>query len=191
MLAREEETALLCYETELNRIQKKLMQFLSSQEAQLVANRICTLVAEVDEEINRILSDPLVEQLYEYDGKFFTSRGTQLFHRAFNGLNVLQSLSDAMLETYFGSRRKNEATEWLMDSLGTHIWEAKVRRLNWEDSGTLCCITDEVIDEILRQTREPRGIAEEEPSRLSAEEEAFFKPYEDDISALHPALRQR
>jgi len=178
------------YEKEISRIQKKLLQLLSDREAQSVLNLICTLVAQVDEEINRILSDPLLELLYQYDGRFFVSKRTQLFHRAFDGLHVLQSLSDDILETYFGRRRKNEATEWLMDSLGTHIWEAKVRRLNWEDSGTLCCITDEVLNEFIRQTRERRGPAEKALSPLTAEEETFFEAYEDRIRTLRPALRQ-
>lgn len=180
-----------CYEKEISRIQKTLVKFLPEREAQKVVNRICILVAEVDREINSILSDPLIAMLYEYDGRFFLSRRTHLYHRAFDGLHVLQSLSEDMLETYFVRRRHHEATEWLMDSLGTYIWEAKVRRLNWEDSGTLSCITEEALDEMIRQTLERTGRPETKPSPLSAEEEAFFQLYEDEIHAPSPALRQK
>ncbi len=170
------------YEDEIKRIQTKLKQYLSEKEARQTAARMIRIIEEVDEEIDRILRDPLVLQLYEYDGKFFTPRGTQLFHRAFNGINILQSLTNSTVEAYFRSRHKDDAIEWFIDELGGHIWEAKVRRLNWEDSGSLRCLTDEVIDAVLRQHNERmRRKAELDPPQLSTEEETFFKSYEDEI----------
>ena len=47
--------------------------------------RIYDLALEVDEDISRVLQDPLAEKLYEYDGQFFTPRSTNGLHTAFDG----------------------------------------------------------------------------------------------------------
>src|SRR5579862_3125445 len=78
------------------RIQDKLEEFLPAAEARETATQVYDLARDVDEEIDRILKDPLVGRLYEYDGRFFTPRGTRLFHTAFDGLHLLKSLTDSM-----------------------------------------------------------------------------------------------
>ena len=98
--------ALVFHQQEVERIQSKLEEFLSAQEARETAMQVCDLALDVDEEIDRILKDPLVGRLYEYDGQFFTPRGTGLFHTAFDGLHILKSLRNSMIETFFRGRKK-------------------------------------------------------------------------------------
>ena len=119
------------------RIQSELKEFLSAHEAQETATRICNLALDIDEEIGRILKDPLARRLYEYDGQFFTPRGTRGFHTAFDGSHLLKWLSDSILATFFRGREKHFAIRWLLDELGKHAWVAKRRRMNWEESHTL------------------------------------------------------
>src|SRR5713226_140444 len=163
------------------RIQSKLEEFLPSQEARDTATQVYDLALDVDEEIGRILKDPLVGRLYEYDGQFFTPRGTRLFHAAFDGLYILKSLRDSMLETFFRGREKHLAIRWLMEELGKHAWVAKIRRMNWEESGTLSVVPKEVLDEIIKDIRERRRQAGEAPPLLSPEEQAFFQSYEEEM----------
>lgn len=59
------------------RIEKELSEFLSAQEARETAACVYNLAIEIDDEIDKILKDPLVRRLYEYDGKLFTPRGTR------------------------------------------------------------------------------------------------------------------
>lgn len=169
------------HEREIHRIREKLGQFLSLEEAHETAACIYDLAFDVDEELTRILSDPLVSKFYEYDGLFFTPRGTHLFHRAFNGIHILQSLNNEKIETFFRGRKKADALHWLMDELGKHIWEAKIRRLHWEESGTLSTVSREVIEAIVQDVRERRRRAAEARRPLSAEQQAFFQPYENQM----------
>jgi hypothetical protein len=163
------------------RIQSKLEEFLPAHEARDTATQVYDLALDVDEEIGRILKDPWVGRLYEYDGRFFTPRGTQLFHAAFDGLHILKSLGDSILETFFRGREKRFAIRWLMEELGTHAWVAKIRRMNWEESGTLSLVPKEVLDEIIKDIRERRREAGGDPPPLSPEEQAFFQSYEEEM----------
>jgi hypothetical protein len=163
---------------ELQRIQNKLEEFLSQQEAWETATRICDVVLEVDEELDRILQDPLVRTFYEYDGRFFYPKHGWGFHRAFDGVHILKSLSDPIIETFFYASEKEVAIRWLMDELGKHTWVAKIRRLNWEESQTLGVLPKQVLDEILRDIREQERHAAEVSVALSAEEEIFFRSFE-------------
>src|SRR6266852_5546075 len=163
------------------RIQNKLEEFLPAHEARDTATQVYNLALDVDEEIARILKDPLVGRLYEYDGRFFTPRGTQLFHAAFDGLHILKSLGDSILGTFFRGREKHFAIRWLLEELGTHAWVAKIRRMNWEESHTLSLVPKEVIDEIIKGTWERRREAGAGPPRLSLEEQAFFQPFEEQM----------
>ena len=72
--------ALDSHQEHRERIQNKLKEFLSAQEARETAARAHRLALDIDEEIGRILKDPLVGRLYEYDGQLFTARGIRLFH---------------------------------------------------------------------------------------------------------------
>src|SRR5262245_48229941 len=96
-------------EKELLRIEEKLREYLPKLEAERVTAAICGLVQEVDEELDRILSDPRVDGLYEYDGLFFTPRGTHSFHRAFDGIHILCSLDDYKIEIFFRGKDKGHA----------------------------------------------------------------------------------
>src|SRR6266849_5501440 len=151
------------------RIQNKLEEFLPAHEARDAATQVYDLALYVDEEIGRILKDPLVGRLYEYDGRFFTPRGTRLFHTAFDGLHILKSLRDSMLETFFRGREKRFAIRWLM-----------------EESGTLSVVPKEVLDEIIKDIRERRREAGGDPPPLSPEEQAFFQSYEEEMRPSRP-----
>jgi hypothetical protein len=157
-------------------IQKKLRAFLSVQEARETATRVYHLALDIDEEIGTILKDPLVGRLYEYDGQFFTPRGTRYFHTAFDGLHLLQWLSDSNLETFFRGRGKRAAIRWMLEELGKHAWVARVRRMNWEEFQNLGLVRQEVLDAIIDGARE--RLRETNPPRLSAEEQAFFQSFE-------------
>jgi len=167
-------------EKELLRIEEKLREYLPKRETERVTAAIRGLVQEVDEELDRILSDPQVDALYEYDGRFFTPRGTHLFHRAFDGIHILRSLDDYKIEIFFRSKDKDYAFRWMMEELGWHTWAAKVRRMNWEEERTLNTVTKEVIEAIVEDIQERRKAQQTEP--LSAEEQTFFKSYEVQMS---------
>ena len=163
------------------RIQNELREFLSGQEARETATHVYNLAIEIDEEISRILKDPLVRRLYEYDGQFFTPRGTRLFHTAFDGLHLLKSLSDSILETFFRGRKKHFAIRWLLEELGKHAWVAQRRRMNWEESHTLGLVPKELLEAIIKNTWERRREAGACSPRLSPEEQTFFQSFEEQM----------
>jgi hypothetical protein len=163
------------------RIHNELKEFLSVQEARETATHVYNLALDIDDEIGRILKDPLVRRLYEYDGQFFTPRGTRGIHAAFDGLHLLESLSDSVLRTFFRGREKHFAIRWLLEELGKHAWVAKRRRMNWEESHTLGLVPKEVLEAIFERASERRGEAEADPSRLSLEEQAFFQSFEEQM----------
>ena len=165
---------------EVERIQSKLEEFLSAQEARETAMQVLDLALDVDEEIDRILKDPLLGRLYEYDGQFFTLRGTRLFHTAFDGSHILKWLRNSMIETFFRGRKKRFAIRWLLEELDKHSWMAKRRRMNWEESRTLGFLTEDVIQEIIDMRERTRQTGVNLPP-LSPEEQAFFKFFEDEM----------
>jgi len=166
-------------------IQNKLREFLSVQEARETATRVHNLALDTDEEIGRILRDPLVGRLYEYDGRFFTPRGTRYFHTAFDGLHLLQWLSDSSLETFFRGRGKQGAIQWMLEELGKHAWVARVRRMNWEEFQTLGLVRQEVLDAIINGAGE--RWRETNPPRLSSQEQAFFQSFEEQMESRYAA----
>jgi hypothetical protein len=68
-----------------------------------------------------------------------------------------------------------------MEELGKHAWEAKVRRLNWEESGTLSVVPKEVLGEIVRRIRQREIQDREEEAPLSFEERTCFQSLEDQM----------
>jgi len=163
------------------RIQNQLEEFLPAQEARETATRVYNLALDIDEEIGRILKDPLVGRLYEYDGQLFTPRNTRGLHTAFDGLHLLRSLSDSILAAFFRGREKRFAIGWLLEELGKHAWVAKRRRMNWEESNTLDLVPQEVFEAIVNVTWERRREVEAAPSPLSLEEQAFFRSFEEQM----------
>jgi hypothetical protein len=170
--------ALCPHQKHRERIQNELKDFLSAEEACETANRVYNLTVDVDEEIDKILRDPLARRRYEYDGQFFTPRGTRHFHTAFDGLHLLEWLSDSMLATFFRGREKEFAVRWLIEELGKHAWVAKRRRLNWEESHTLDLVPKEVLEAVFERSGERKREVEAGPPPLSLEERAFFQSYE-------------
>ena len=162
------------HQAEVERIQNKLAQFLSRREARELAMRIYDLALDVDGDIDRILQDPLAQKLYEYDGQFFTPRGTSGFQTAFDGLHVLKSVGN-WIDTMFMGRPKRSAIKSLLHELDTHRWVAKRRKTNWEELGTLGLIPEETIKEVIRSCM---GL---NPPPLSAEEQAFFTFFEEQL----------
>jgi hypothetical protein len=160
------------------RIENELAEFLSPHEARETAFQVYNLALDIDEDINRILKDPLVRRLYEYDGEFFNPRGTPGFHVAFDGLHLLRSLSGSKIGAFFRGREKHFAIRWLLNELGTHAWVAKRLRMNWEESHTLGLVPKEVLEAILKNASERRRDAAAGPPELSPEERAFFQSYE-------------
>lgn len=167
-------------QAEVERIQDKLAEFLAPQEAREIALKVYEVALDVDEEIERILKDPLVGRLYDYDGKFFRPRATGLFHTAFDGAHILKWLGNSMLDTFFKGKKKHFAIRWLLDELHKLIWVAKRRRMNWEEFRTLGLLPKEVIEEII-DIHERRKQSLESPPPLSCEEQAFFKFFEDEM----------
>lgn len=163
------------------RIQNELEEFLPAPEARETAAQVYNLALDVDEEIGRILKDPLVRRLYEYDGQFFTPRGTRGFHTAFDGLYLLKWLSDSILAAFFRGRDKRCAIRWLLEELGKHAWVAKRRRMNWEESNTLDLVPKDVLEAIIKGASERRREAVTGPPRLSLEEQAFFQSFEEQM----------
>jgi hypothetical protein len=162
------------HQAEVQRIQNKLVEFLTPRIARELAEHIYDLALEVEDNINRILQDPRVEKLYEYDGQFFTPRGTNGFHTAFDGLHVLISLGNS-IDTLFMTLPMRAAVECLLNELDGHRWVAKRRRMNWEECGTLGLVPEEIIREIIAAQKREQG---EQPLPLSVEEHAFFKSFE-------------
>jgi hypothetical protein len=160
------------------RIHNELREFLSEREARETATQVYNLALEIDEDIGRILKDPLARRLYEYDGQFFTPRDTPGFHVAFDGLHPLRSLSDSKLDGFFRGRKKHFAIRLMLDELGKHAWVAKRRRLNWEESNNLGLVPKGVLDAIIKDALEREKAAKAEPLELSLEEQAFFQSYE-------------
>jgi hypothetical protein len=181
--------ALGPHEKHGERIQSKLEEFLA-REARETVTHISSLALGIDDEIGRILKAPLVRRLYEYDGRFFTPRGARLFHTAFDGLHLLESLSDSILETFFRGREKRFATRWLLEELGKHARAAKVRRMNWEESHTLDLVPKEVLEAIIKDTWERRREAGTDPPPLSLEEQAFFQSFEGQMRRPGAAARR-
>jgi hypothetical protein len=163
------------------RIYNELREFLSVREARETATHVYNLALDIDDEIGRILKDPWVGRLYEYDGQFFTPRGTRGFYAVFDGLHLLESLSDSILQTFFRGREKHFAIRWLLEELGKHAWVAKRRRMNWEESHTLDLVPKEVLEAIFEGALERRGEVEADPSGLSLEEQAFFQSFEEQM----------
>lgn len=163
------------------RIQSDLREFLSEQEARETATQVYNLALDVDQDIGRILRDPLARRLYDYDGRFFTPRGTRDFHTAFDGLHLLKWLSHSMFQVFFHGREKHFAIRWLLAELGKHAWVAKRRRMNWEESHTLDLMPKEVLQAVIMRTRERRTEAEASPPPLSPEEQVFFQSFEEQM----------
>jgi len=172
-------TALAFHQAEVEGIQSKLAEFLPSHEARELTMQVCGLALDIDEDIGRILQDPLVGRLYEYDGRFFTPRGRGGFHTAFDGLHILKSLGN-FIDTFFRARPKRSAIRWLLDELNMHRWVAKRRRMNWEECRTLGLIPEETIQDII-DLQEHAADVRVIPPPLSAEEQTFFKSFEEQL----------
>jgi hypothetical protein len=154
----------------------KLRAFLSEKEAQTAALQIYAVALDIDEEIGRILKDPRVGKLYDYDGQFFTARFERLFHTAFNGHHLLKWLRESSLEPYFRGKEKGRAIQGLLEDLRKHVGVARVRRMNWEDTQTLGMLPKDVLDAILKESQE--RMREANPPALSPEEQDFFQSFE-------------
>lgn len=144
-------------------------------EARKVTRQIEALALDLDDEIAEITGDPLATALYEYDGQFFTSRYQRVFHTAFNAFYLLKSLSDTAIRTFFTGRSTRAAIAWLLQELEKHRWAAKIRRMNWEEFGTLGLLPNEAIEEALRAFDDRRAGRADGMRPLSREEEIFFR----------------
>src|SRR5580765_2478941 len=102
------------------RIRRELKRFLSAQEAEETADHVCNLAVGIDEQIARILKDPLARRRFDYDGQFFSPRGTRGFHTAFDGRHLLNWLNNAVLATFFRGKDKYYAIQWLLEEPGKH-----------------------------------------------------------------------
>ena len=173
-------TPLTFEHREVQRLRKELTKFLSPRKARELAKQVFDLALEVDEDISRVLKDPLAEKLYEYDGQFFTPRGTSGFHTAFDALHVLTSLGNS-IDILFTTLPTRTAVKCLLDELGEHRWVAKRRRLNWEELGTLGLVPEETIREIIAAQKWELAV---KPPPLSAEEHAFFKSFEEQLQQI-------
>jgi len=174
--------ALPLHQAEVELIQSKLAAFLPPRQARELTMQIYDLALDIDEDIDGILQDPSVQKLYEYDGRFFTPRDRGGFHTVFNGLHILRSLGN-FIDIFFKARPRRSAIRWLLDELRMHRWVAKRRRMNWEEFGTLGLIPDETIQEIMEAQR--RAELDHNPPPLAAEEQAFFKSFEEQLERIN------
>jgi hypothetical protein len=173
---------LVAHQQHMERIQSKLKEFLFAQEARETAIRVYTLAVDIDQEIGRILRDPLARQLYDYDGQFFISRSTRWFHTAFDGLHLLEWLSGSTLATFFRGREKHSAIRWLLEELRKHAWVAKRRRMNWEESHTLGLVPKEVLEAIINGAWARGTEVGALLPPLSLEEQTFFRFFEEQMA---------
>ena len=155
------------------RIQNELREFLSADEARETATRAYRLKPGVTLAAARGDLDAMTE--------LFAAHRRRLFHTAFDGLHLLRSLSDSILQAFFRGREKHSAIGWLLDELGKHAWVAKIRRMNWEESHTLGLVPKEVLEAILMGSWERGREAGADPPRLSLEEQAFFQSFEEQM----------
>ena len=157
------------------RIEQHLSDILSMHDAREAAARIGQVAFETDVEISRILEDPLVKKLYEYDGRIFTTRSGDLFHTAFDGLRLLESLSASRLQSFFLAGENKGALERLLDHVSMHAWVAKARRMNWEEFGSLGLVAPDALERLAVRSGEP------EPPPLFPEEREFFERFESQL----------
>jgi len=170
---------------EVARIREELERFLTPIEAQCLALTIGRIAWRVDGEIDRILKDPLITDFFEYDGLFFTPRGTNQFHRAFDGIHILKCLDSSRVDTFFRGRRPAAGIRWLLEDLDTHVWEAAVRRMNWEEEGHLGVLSRDVVEAVMEDVAERRRIAAAAaPRPLTSQEQDFFRSYEQELREL-------
>ena len=171
---------------EIARIRKDLDEFLPPIEAQTLAATIGRIVWRVDGELARIRRDPLVQAFYEYDGLFFTSRGTSSqFHRAFDGMHILKCLDSTRISQFFRGRPPSSAMRVLLQDLDTHIWEVTVRRMNWEEEGHLGVLSRDVVAAVVEDVTERRKqAAAAAPRPLTSQEQSFFRNYEKELWEL-------
>jgi hypothetical protein len=164
---------------EVARIREELDWFLPPIEAQNLAATIGRIAWRVDGEIDRLLRDPLITAFYEYDGLFFTSRGTTQFHRAFDGIHILRCLDRDRINCFFRGRPPASGIRCLIQDLDTHVWEVAVRRMNWEDEGHLGVLSKEVVAAVVEDVTERRKqAAATTPPPLTPQEQTFFRSYE-------------
>jgi hypothetical protein len=170
---------------EVARIREELDRFLPPIEAQNLAATIGRIAWRVDGEIDRLLRDPLITAFYEYDGLFFTPRGTTQFHRAFDGIHILRCLDSGRMNSFFRGRPRASGIRCLIQDLDTHVWEVAVRRMNWEEEGHLGVLSKEVVAAVIEDVTERRKqAAATAPQPLTSQEQAFFRSYEKELWEL-------
>ena len=166
-------------------LKANLEQFLTSKDAEQLAQLIDARVAEVDAEVDRLLRDPLVMEAWDYDGRCFVSRGDGFgLQVVFDGLNILQWLN-TNLDCFFRSNSAPLAVALLFKELDTFLWLARVRRMNWEEQGHLSVLTREVISAVMTDVQERRSATlESAVPPLTESERSFFQPYEEEIKSV-------
>lgn len=169
-------------------VQAELARLMPATDTSEIMRRICESVREVDQEIDRILRDPLVSEAWEYDGKCFVARrGYFGLHVAFDGLSILEWL-EKNLAWFFRSNSADVGMALLMKEMDTFLWLAKVRRMNWEEEGHLGVLGREVIRAVLDDVQERRRLAaQSDVQPLSDGERAFFRFYEEEMNAAQLA----
>lgn len=192
----QENLAQLLYETELAEFkQYKEMAIVKKQDQESIRNKIqkeakkiCTdlldIALDIDGNINALLKDPGVLKKYDYDGNFFTPRGSSGFHRVIDGVNSLTGLNDN-LRSYFLSRDKKQVIAGIIESALKLRKEAEAALSNWKEYGVVSAISPGLIREVLefhqsRVKNEVSGGAldETKPLELSEEEKNFLNEYE-------------
>jgi hypothetical protein len=167
------------YQEHIDNIHNKLKEFLPLPEALTVATQVQEAALEIDEEIGRILKDPKVRKLYDYDGQFFTARFERLFHTAFDGDHILKWLRETTVASFFRGKEKQGAIEYMLEEVRKHAAVAKIRRMNWEDTQTLGMLPKDVLDALLKESHERMKACE--VVAMSSEEQVFFQSFEEQL----------
>lgn len=147
------------------------------REASEIAAEIYDKALEMDEIIKELLHDPRISELYDYDGRNFSSKSGEYFSPAMSGKRLLETLiSGETIEACFLVNKDNEsATKDALRIVGNRLKEDQTVLFNWRKYGIVSIAGPETIGEEL--DRRDRTV-----TPMSEEEKRFFESYEKELT---------
>lgn len=159
------------YEKEIERIRSILKKYLPEKEAVETAAEIYEMILDIDEGIDELLKDPEVLKKYTYDGNLFIPKDKpNFFHKAANGLKILKSIDENILDSF--GHDKISASKTLFHWLNEYVERARFLIERWHQSKTLTTLDAEEIKRALEKQKE------NDSAPLSDEQRNFFELYE-------------
>jgi len=165
------------YRHQIQRIEIKLQEFLSPEAARDAVLRFYAVARDADSEVRGILRDPEMNRLYVYDGYYFRPKQGPGFHRALDGVHLLELLTESMMDAYFREMRCQDAIARLTWELHRERTLVRIRRMLWQTSRSLSLVSGDLLEEI-RRLQETEANSAGAACLLSREEQAFFRNYE-------------